>query len=89
MSGLLELALEEMGELLSRDMEHVIGLVVEGVCPLCRVELRVHDGRGCCPCCGDSYKAAENRLEVRQCPDHGRDCEHWEAVWAVWPPIVR
>jgi uncharacterized membrane protein len=23
-----------------------------------------------------------NRLEVRQCAEHGRRCEHWEAVWA-------
>jgi hypothetical protein len=70
---------------MSRDVEQAIGLVAEGSCPLCKVGLRVHDGRGCCP----SYKASENRLEVRQCPEHGRDCEHWEAVWAVWPPIVR
>ena len=46
------------------------------------------DGRACCPCCGDTYKVSNHRLEVRQCPEHGRHCEHWRAAWAVWPPIV-
>jgi hypothetical protein len=63
--------------------ERAIASVVEAECPLCKVELRVHDERACCPCCGDSYKAATNRLEIRQCPMHGRRCEHWEAVWRV------
>lgn len=77
-----------MSELLGREAEQAIGVVAEGTCPLCRVGLRVHDGRGCCPCCGDSYKAAEGRLEVRQCLEHGRHCEHWQAVWALYPLIV-
>jgi uncharacterized Zn finger protein (UPF0148 family) len=51
----------------SHEAQEAIGLVVEGACPLCKVGLRIHDGRACCPCCGDSYKAATSRLEVRQC----------------------
>ena len=62
--------------------EHAIGLVVEAECPLCKVELRVHDDRACCPRCGYSYVAGPNRLEIQKCAAHGRDCEHWEAVWA-------
>ncbi len=34
-----------------------VAAVVEAECPLCKVELRVHDERVCCPCCGDSYRA--------------------------------
>jgi len=71
-----------MAESLSRQAEAAVGDVVEATCPLCRVGLRIHDDRACCPCCGDSYTAAERRLEVRQCPEHGRVCEHWQAVWA-------
>jgi len=26
---------------------------------------------------------APSRLEIRQCPEHGRRCEHWQAVWAL------
>jgi excisionase family DNA binding protein len=59
---------------LADDAEQIIGFVAEGACPLCRVELRIHDGRACCPCCGDTYKVADHRLEVRQCPEHGRHC---------------
>jgi hypothetical protein len=72
-----------MEDVLQTQAERAIASVVEAECPLCKVELRVHDARACCPCCGDSYKAAENRLEVRKCPEHGRDCEHWQAVWAL------
>jgi uncharacterized Zn finger protein (UPF0148 family) len=61
--------------------ERAIASVVEAECPLCKVELWVRDGRACCPCCGDSYVASEGHLEVRRCPEHGRQCEHWEAVW--------
>jgi hypothetical protein len=35
--------------------EAAVGDVVEGICPLCRVGLKIHDDRACCPCCGDSY----------------------------------
>lgn len=66
----------------AKQAEEAIGLVVEGACPLCKVELRIHDGRACCPCCGDSYKGETNRLEVTKCPEHGSDCAHWRAVWA-------
>jgi hypothetical protein len=62
--------------------EHAIASVVETECPLCKVELRVHDGRACCPCWGDSYRAGPSRLEIRRCPEHGRHCEHLEAVRA-------
>jgi transposase len=65
------------------DAEAAIADAVEGSYPLCRVRLVVHDGAGCCPCCGDSYRAAEGRLEIRKCPDHGTSCAHWEAVWAA------
>src|SRR5689334_5866546 len=40
---------------LHREAERVIGFVAESTCPLCKVRLAIHDGRGCCPCCGDSY----------------------------------
>jgi hypothetical protein len=65
--------------------ERAIASVIEAGCPLCKVELRVHDDRACCPCCGDSYRAGPNRLDMRRCAMHGRDCEHWEAVWASRP----
>lgn len=70
-----------MGEALSSQVERAIASVVEAECPLCKVQLRVHDERACCPCCGDSYIAGPGRLEIRQCPEHGRHCEHWEAMW--------
>jgi transposase len=70
-------------ESVSQQAEQAIGSVVEGACPLCKVELRIHDSRACCPCCGDSYKSETNRLEVRQCREHGRYCGHWQAVWAL------
>jgi len=69
--------------LLRSQAERAIASVIEAECPLCKVELQVHDGRACCPCCGDSYKAETNRLEVRQCPEHGRHCGHWQAVWTA------
>lgn len=67
---------------LADQAEHAIGLVVEAKCPLCKVELQVHDERACCPCCGDSYKVSEHRLEGQAIPQHGRHCEHWQTVWA-------
>jgi hypothetical protein len=51
--------------------ERAIASVVEAECPLCKVELRVHDGRACCPCCGDSYTASPHRLDVKRCPEQG------------------
>jgi hypothetical protein len=72
-----------MNHSLSAQAEQAIGLVVEGACPLCRVELRVHDDRACCSCCGDSYVVATARLDVKQCPKHGRRCKHWDDVWAA------
>jgi uncharacterized Zn finger protein (UPF0148 family) len=68
--------------MLHRSAEAAITDVVEGTCPLCRVGLVVHDGRGCCPCCGDSYKTSPGRLDVRRCEEHGKRCRHWEAVWS-------
>ena len=35
--------------------ERAIASVVEGGCPLCKVELRIHHERACCSCCGDTY----------------------------------
>ena len=75
-----------MAKALVGQAEETIGFVVEGICPLCKVGLRIHDARACCPCCGDSYLAATNRLEIRPCPEHGRQCEHWQAVWSGGPP---
>ena len=73
----------------AQEVRQAIGWVVEGVCPLCQVALRIHDGTGCCPCCGDSYQAGENRLEISQCPQHGRSCDHWLAVLARNPLMAR
>jgi hypothetical protein len=61
--------------------ERAIASVVEAECPMCKVELLVHDDRACCPCCGDSYKASGSSLEIRPCPEHVRFCHHWKAVW--------
>lgn len=69
-------------EPLSDQAERAIASVVEAECPLCKVELRIHDDRACCPCCGDSYRAGPHRLEIQRCATHGRNCQHWEAVWA-------
>jgi hypothetical protein len=69
--------------MLRSQAERAIASVIEAECPLCEVELRLHDGRACCSCCGDSYVVSSNRLEVMQCPTHGRRCEHWQAVWAA------
>ena len=71
-----------MSESLSAQAQLAIGLVAEAFCPLCRARLVVHDGRACCRCCGDSYVVSENHLEVRRCQEHGKDCEHWQGVWA-------
>jgi hypothetical protein len=65
-----------MSEPLRSQAERAIASVVEAECPLCKVELRVHDDRACCPCCGDSYRAGPQRLEIERCAEHGRDCEH-------------
>ena len=72
-----------LNESLCAQAERAIAAVVEAICPLCGIELRVHDGRACCPCRGDSYVASPNRCEVRQCPEHGWRCDHWQAVWAT------
>jgi hypothetical protein len=75
-----------MTENLHAQAEQALGYVSEGTCPLCKVQLRIHDDRACCPCCGDSYKAATDRLEIRRCAEHGRDCEHWDMVWRAKLP---
>lgn len=64
------------------EAEQAIGSVVEGSCPLCRAELRIHDGFACCVCCGDAYKVETDRMEVRQCPQHAQNCEHWREMWS-------
>lgn len=73
----------QLGVSLSAQAERGIASVIEAECPLCHVELRVHDDRACWPCCGDSYVVSADRLEVRQGAKHGRRCEHWEAVWKI------
>jgi hypothetical protein len=70
-----------MPEPFEAQAESAIRLVLEGTCPLCHVGLVVHDGRACCPCCGDSYVVSPGRLDVRLCAEHGRFCEHWDKVW--------
>jgi hypothetical protein len=67
---------------LRNQAERAIASVVESERPLCKVELRVHGEQARSQCCGDSYRAEPNRLEIRRCAEHGRHCEHWEAVWA-------
>lgn len=68
------------------EVKQVIGFVIEGACPLCKVGFYLHDDRACCLCCGDSYRVATDRLDVKQCPIHGRNCEHWQAMWATMLP---
>jgi len=70
-------------ESLTSQAEAAVRDVVEGTCPICRVGLTIHDGRACCPCCGDTYRVGPHRLEVRKCATHGRSCEHWAAVWSA------
>ena len=67
--------------MLHEDAKHAIASVIEEKCPLCQVELREHDGRAFCSCCGDRYKAQTNRLEIQRCSKHGRDCVHWQRAW--------
>jgi hypothetical protein len=67
--------------LMRAQADAAIADVSEGSCPLCKVGLVIHDARGCCPCCGDTFKTSLGRLEMRQCDQHGRDCQHWDAVW--------
>ena len=69
-----------MSEPLSSQAERAIASVVESECPLCKVELRIHDGRACCPCCGDSYVVRSGSLDIKPCSEHARRCEHWRAV---------
>ena len=71
-----------MSNSFSFDAVRAIAAVIEAECPLCASSLRIDDGRGCCPCCGDSYIVSDNRLELRRCVEHGKDREHWKAVWA-------
>ncbi len=71
-----------MTGLLRTQAESAMGDVSEGACPLCKAALVGHDGRGCCPCCGDTYRTSTDRLEIKRCDQHGRDCQHWDAVWA-------
>jgi hypothetical protein len=72
-----------MNESVSDQAGRAIAAIVEAHCPLCRVELRVHDDRACCTCCGDSYRVATNRLDVKQCLEHGRRCQHWDDAWSA------
>jgi hypothetical protein len=58
----------------SLNLSLVIGLVVDGACPPCRVELRIHDGRACCPCCGDRLDGAWSTVAIAFAGKCGRDC---------------
>lgn len=73
-------------DLLGTAAELAIAIVVEAESPLCRVELRVHDGRARCVCCGDFYIVETNRLDVKRCDVHGHHCDHWQAIWATLLP---
>lgn len=77
------LTLRQMAEPIRAQVELAIKDVSEGACPLCHVRLVIHDGQGCCPCCGDAYKTSTGRLEMRRCEQHGRNCHHWDAIWAA------
>jgi len=67
-------------EPLKDDGERAIASVLEAEYPLCKVELRVHDGRASCLCCGDIYRAATDRLEIKPCVENSRRGEHWEPI---------
>jgi hypothetical protein len=68
--------------MLRSQAERAIGLVIEGACPICDTELRLHDDRACCPCGGCSYRVSTDRLEMLSpCELHpARECEHWKEV---------
>jgi hypothetical protein len=68
-------------DVLGSEAKRVIASIVEAVCRLRQVELRVHDGGACCPCCRDRYKVGPGGLDVRPCPAHARRCEHWEWLY--------
>ena len=72
-------------EMLRNETEAAIRLVVEGTCPV-RGRLGHSRRASLLYICGDTYAVAPHRLEVRQCVDHGRRCEHWEAIWALRQP---
>jgi hypothetical protein len=66
------------------DARVVLADVIEGFCPLCKVQLVVHSETdlACCPCGGCSYRARETSITMTTCPEHPpRHCPHWGAVW--------
>jgi hypothetical protein len=68
---------------LHHDAERALLDVIEGWCPLCKVRLVNHDGVGCCPCGGCSYRFKDNTFELKSCVVHpAKACIHWDAVWS-------
>jgi hypothetical protein len=61
-----------MADRLNDAAERAIPLVIEAECRLCKVELRIHDERACCSCCGDFCGVSSDRLEVMQAVWAGR-----------------
>jgi hypothetical protein len=70
---------ERDGKSLNVQAQRAMGVVVEGVCQLCCMALRVHDGPAWC---GNTYTAATNSLQIRPRALHYRNCEHWDAIWS-------
>jgi uncharacterized Zn finger protein (UPF0148 family) len=67
----------------SPEIADAIADVSEGHCPHCHIPLITHDGRGCCPCGGCSYRLEVERFEMTTCELHPAvRCEHWDEVWA-------
>jgi len=66
---------------LAREAEGARSDIAEGFCPVCRVPLRPHDGRGCCRCCGGAYEVTPNLLVMGSCDLHMRRCRHWELTY--------
>lgn len=65
-----------------RGIQQTFADVAEGFCPLCHVALITHDGRGCCPCGGCTYRLAVGLLEMSSCHLHApKRCDHWQAIW--------
>jgi len=63
-------------------IDQTVADIAEGFCPLCRVALIRHEGRGCCPCGGCTYRLEGDRLEMSSCDVHPpKRCDHWREIW--------
>jgi len=66
------------------DAERASAIVVEGHCPICRVELIRHEDKACCPCGGCSYRVDGDSLWMGSCAEHSvKHCEHWDVIWRL------